>query len=94
MQNKIAVSLLLVLIILGSTAAIAANDVDINWSVVAGGGGRATAGILSLDNTVGQAAIGLASNGSTQLCAGFWCMQEAPRSVSVYLPLLLHRSTH
>lgn len=92
MRSKITVGLVLVLIVLGSTTVIAANGADIGWSVLAGGGGRVAAGILTLDNTAGQALAGLASSGTTQLCAGFWCQGETPRAV--YLPLLLHRSAH
>lgn len=92
MRNKIAFGLALALVLLWGAGAMAAGGVGIDWDVLAGGGGRVTAGTYSLDNTVGQANVGLASGGPSELCAGFWCLQRV--TVAVYLPLILHRSTH
>jgi hypothetical protein len=94
MQTKIALVLALALIVLWSVGAMAAGGIGIDWNVLAGGGGHISAAAYALDNTAGQAAVGVVSSGSTLLCAGFWCMEEAPRSVPVYLPLLLRRSAH
>lgn len=87
MKKLALVSLMIAMATFAGVAAGAANGVDIGWSVLAGGGGRAGSGTLSLDNTAGQAAAGLASGGTTQLCTGFWCQNQARQAV--YLPLLL-----
>lgn len=91
MRHKTAGYLMILVILLGSATAMAANGVGIDWSVIGAGGGRVLAGSLSLDHTSGQAVAGAASSGITQLCSGFWCQPETP--YTVYLPLL-HRTTH
>ena len=54
--------------------------------VIGGGGGHAAAAPYTLDATVGQAVIGTVSNGSEELCAGFWCgLGPQP----IYLPIAL-----
>ena len=89
MRSKIAFSMVLALAVLAALGVMAGGGVDIDWNVLAGGGGRVTAGSYSLDNTVGQATTGLASSGSPGLCAGFWCREEV--NYRVYLPLVLIR---
>ncbi len=81
-------ALALVLTVLCSAGVVVAGGgPDIGWNVLADGGGRVTAGAYTLDNTIGQAVAGIASGGSSELCAGFWCMGGGNHRV--YLPLVL-----
>ena len=83
-------SLALVLTVLCGAGVIeAGGGPDIGWNVLAGGGGRVTAGAYTLDNTVGQAVVGIASGGSSELCVGFWCMGGGNHRL--YLPLVLQQ---
>ena len=45
---------------------------QINWWVVASGGGTSTVGTYVLGSTIGQTAVGTSSVGSYQLHSGFW----------------------
>jgi len=59
-------SLLLVGVIL------AANNASIDRAVIGAGGGRDTAGNLSLDSTQGQWVVGSDTAGTSELSSGFW----------------------
>ncbi len=87
MRNKIAFGLALALVILWGATVMAAGGIDTDWNVLASGGGRVTMATYTLDNTVGQAVVGIGSSGTTQICTGFWCHNQARQAV--YLPLLL-----
>lgn len=83
-------ALALVLAILcGAEVIMAGGGPDIGWNVLAGGGGRVTGGVYTLDNTVGQAIVGIASGGTPELCAGFWCTGGG--NSRLYLPLVLRQ---
>ena len=61
----------------------------ISRTVIGGGGGHAAAAPFTLDATVGQAVVGIVTNGSERLCAGFWCgLGGQP----VYLPVAMRGS--
>ncbi len=70
---------LVVSLLLTGVAAAAANGPSIDWWTIGGGGGS--------DTTVGQAVVGADSNGTHDLCAGFWCGAEA--AYRIYLPMVL-----
>jgi hypothetical protein len=61
---------------------------DLSWHVVAGGGGYVQAGDYTLGGTAGQPAAGRVQNGNYDLCAGFWCLEQARVGYGVYLPLV------
>ncbi len=93
MRNKCASGVLAFALIAlcGVRVIVAGGDPDIGWNVLASGGGRVTAGAYTLDNTVGQADVSIASGGSSELCSGFWCMGAGNEegSYRLYLPLVL-----
>ncbi len=62
---------------------------DVEWSVIGGGGGRSSAGVFRMEGTIGQAIVGNVAVAPYGLCAGFWC---APDNEAIYLPLVLHSS--
>jgi hypothetical protein len=45
---------------------------EINWSVLASGGGQVTLGSMKLGSTIGQTVTGAVSLGSGRLISGFW----------------------
>lgn len=84
--------MLLVLLLLFTGVALA-DGPELNWNVVAGGGGSASDGLYSLGATVGQGATGVAEDGLYTLQAGFWhtWMAFAPpqEGYTIYLPIVL-----
>ena len=56
-----------------STAAQSGGTFTITKSVIAGGGGRATGGVFTVDGTIGQSLAGTQSTGANfTLISGFW----------------------
>jgi hypothetical protein len=74
-------------LLLISAAQAAPNAPSIDWWVIGGGGGSDTTGGTTLSGTVGQAVVGTDSNGTQELCTGFWC--GATAEYKVYLPMVL-----
>jgi hypothetical protein len=66
---------------------LASGSYSINWWVIAGGGGDAEAGNYSLDFTIGQPIVGVATDTGYELCSGFWC--GAVVEYKIYLPIVL-----
>jgi hypothetical protein len=88
MSRKTVFCLTLMLIIFGVVGVILANgDFDIDWNVMAGGGGYVSSGAFVLDNTVGQATIGQVSEENASLCAGYWCLEAILHRL--HLPIVL-----
>lgn len=88
MRGKVGFGLALVVAVLCIAGVIVAyGNGDISWNVMAGGGGTVTEGHISLDNTIGQVLTGLSSDGSLELCTGFWCVEVIGRRV--YLPMVV-----
>ena len=71
------------------TGIVLANGVTttIDRHVIAGGGGHAETGNYTLDATIGQPVVGVASAGNEELCAGFWCGTAV--AYKIYLPLVM-----
>ncbi len=80
--------LLIGLLLLLSSTALAAGAPALDWYVSGGAGGHAAAGSLSLDHTLGQAGIGEYWAAGSNLCSGFWC--GITGDGSTYLPLVVH----
>jgi len=54
----------------------------INWSKIAGGGGRSTGGVFSVSGTIGQAeAGGPLTNGQYSVTGGFWGLPQAVQTL-------------
>lgn len=62
---------LLAALLFGSWA-LAADGITLGRYVVAGGGGRVSAGAFTLSGSAGQPVAGPVTAGSAQLSAGFW----------------------
>lgn len=62
----------LIVLLVGS-AVLAVGTPAVDWWVIGGGGGHTEAGIYTLDATIGQAAVGVGTDGGYELCSGFWC---------------------
>jgi hypothetical protein len=74
-------------LLLMSAAQAAPNAPNIDWWVIGGGGGSDTASGTTLSGTIGQVIAGTDSDGTQELCAGFWC--GAAAEYKIYLPLIL-----
>ncbi len=81
----------LCLVLVGATWARAAQGYTLTQWVIGGGGAHLEQGIYTLDNTLGQPVVGRYSQGSTSLCAGFWCRES--RFYFLYIPLVLRNSS-
>ena len=87
MRTKIVFTAVILLLLIGTGVALAANGYTISRHVIGGGGGRVTQGIYTLDYTLGQAVVGTAGDTSSALCAGYWCGMGMEHKI--YLPLVL-----
>ena len=81
----------------GKPKVIAQDSVAaVNWWVIAGGGGPASSGTVTLNGTIGQPVTHASASGDGQrtLGAGYWpslwAVPVAPGSNHVYLPLVVH----
>jgi len=68
---KGALIVLLLLPFLGASSLLA-DDYDISWSTIDGGGGTSTGGNYSLSGTIGQPDAGTMTGGDYALAGGFW----------------------
>jgi len=84
--TALAVALLCCLLVAG--VAWANGTPSINWWVIGGGGGHAEAGIYTLDATIGQPVVGVATDTGYELCSGFWCGVVAVE-YKIYLPIIM-----
>ena len=82
---SIVLTLAVLLAVTGVMAAQATPGSLIDWFAVAGGGGSASGGNITLESTVGQPIVGLSEGGSVSLGAGYWV---AGQPAQIYLPLL------
>lgn len=82
----IVITFLAVLISLVVTPVLAAGTKEINWYVIAGGGGPAESGNYTLNSTIGQPFVGMYTANDYDLCSGFWCMTL--QWVKIFLPII------
>jgi len=91
MKRRPVFTLILVLVLLVSGVALAADPYDLSWWTVDGGGGTSSGNGYTLNGTIGQPDAGtLASGGGYTLAGGFWHGGVAafPENM-VYMPLLV-----
>ena len=89
-MKRTVILLALVAFLLLTGVALANGTPIIDWWVIGGGGGHAEAGIYTLDATIGQAVAGVATDGGSELCTGFWCgTAVAAVEYNIYLPLIV-----
>ncbi|TKJ30054.1 MAG: hypothetical protein CEE40_06545 [Chloroflexi bacterium B3_Chlor] len=74
-------------IVVGVAVAQVSANYDLSWHVIGGGGTRSTSANYVAMGTIGQAAVGMISGASHEVCAGFWC--GAGEKCRIYLPLML-----
>ncbi len=80
--------LILAVLLLLASAALAQGNHDLAWRVIAGGSGRMASAGHTLMGTAGQPFGGTMSlSSSPALCSGFWC--GAIAQYHVYLPLTI-----
>jgi hypothetical protein len=87
MKKKVVMLVLLLATLVLTSLALASGSYSINWWVIGGGGGRAESGNYSLDFTIGQPVVGVATDTGYELCSGFWC--GAVVEYKIYLPIVL-----
>lgn len=84
-QEFVALTLGLVLL-LAAPGSVSAGGPDIPWWVIAGGGGSANGGTVTLFDTLGQPVIGPAAGssagGTVELDAGYWQRLYGPAAVT------------
>lgn len=85
MKRTLAAVVLLGILVTAGVAS-AAGALSMSRGVIAGGGGKTSAGDYTLSATIGQPITGRAVVGSTDLCAGFWC---GLARYDLFLPLIL-----
>jgi hypothetical protein len=81
--------ILLALLVGGVAWALSPAASDIDWRVFSGGGAPASSssGVVSVNSSLGQTAIGLSSSSSYNLSSGYWYSSGATFSY-VYLPFV------
>ncbi|NOX63100.1 MAG: hypothetical protein GXP42_14335 [Chloroflexi bacterium] len=75
MKKLILLSLML-LLLSGTAMLVYAVSTTIDWDVVTSGGGRVSAGDITINDAIGQPVVGLAQNGDVEICSGFGCGGE------------------
>jgi len=91
MKRRLVFTIVLVLILFASGAALAAGSYDLSWWTVDGGGGSSSGNGYTLNGTLGQPEAGtLASGGEYTLAGGFWHGGAAVTAeMNVYLPVMV-----
>lgn len=87
-RQIVLVALLVTVLLVGASLAVAAVDsgYSLDWFTVDGGGGTSSGGSYSVSGTVGQPDAGALSGGSYTLQGGFW--GGAAASYRLYLPVI------
>ena len=82
--------LLLGLLVAGVVWAGSSDGIAVNWSVLSSGGApaKSSSGLVALNGTLGQTAIGSSAATHGSLGAGFW-YGLGERRYTVHLPLVL-----
>jgi hypothetical protein len=88
MKRRIVFTLALILVLLGTGAALAAGGYDLSRWTVAGGGGASSGTGYSLSGGAGQPAAGELSGTGFHLSSGFWVGGGLTGS-GLYLPLII-----
>ena len=66
------------LVAMGSSNAVRAQNYSIDWYKISGGGGTSTGGVFQVSGTIGQPDAGAAmSGGSYSVTGGFWSLFAA-----------------
>lgn len=89
-KMRLWLSLIFVLVTLGSTAAAMAGSggpYEVTWSTIDGGGGSSMGGGYRLEGTAGQADFGAMVGGEYRLEGGFW--GGGAVGYRVYLPVVM-----
>lgn len=91
MKRRLVFTLMLVLVLFASGAALAAGSYTLSWWTVDSGGGSSSGYGYTLNGTLGQPDAGtLASGGGYALAGGFWHGGAAASAeIKVYLPLVV-----
>lgn len=92
MKLKIVMLLFLVVMLtIGGAAYAFANDFNVVWWTVDGGGGTSRGGDYEISGTIGQPDVSeLMSGGDYTVVGGFWDGALAPPSLNlVYFPLVV-----
>ncbi len=86
--GRILFSLLVLTLFGGTVLAQTGDGFDLTWNVIGGGGGGGpmTGSGFFVDSTLGQTAIGPATQGDWWLGQGYW--YGTPSAFGVYLPLV------
>jgi hypothetical protein len=90
MSRRLVFTVVLVLALFVSSAALAADSYNLHWWTVDSGGGSSSGNGYILSGTLGQPDAGtLSSGGGYTLASGFWHGgAAAPVEMRVYLPLV------
>jgi hypothetical protein len=94
MKTHIKILILTALLLVGvaitaSAASNASSSYQINWDVIAGGGGPSTSSSYAVNATIGQPVVGPADGVSKSIGAGYWYHTLWELVVQIFLPLVL-----
>jgi hypothetical protein len=84
----LALLLLLTILLAGVVWAGSSDGTAVDWSVLSGGGAPAGGGVVTLNGTLGQTAIGPGASTHANLGAGFW-YGLGEGGYRLYLPVVL-----
>ena len=88
----LALSLVLLMLLAGIAWAGSADGRAVNWHVLSGGGAPVTGGVVTLNGTLGQTAIGSSSGTGAAVGAGFW-YGLGEGVYEIYLPVVVRNES-
>jgi hypothetical protein len=86
MKRRFAQLVILAALLVGSLVLARAQNYDISWFKIAGGGGASTGGVYTVSGTIGQPDAGHLAGGNYTIDGGFWGIIAAVQTVGA--PLL------
>jgi hypothetical protein len=90
-KTMIVLGLAALLLLIGVTAAMAANGYRLDWftPLTSSGGGAAHSTHYAVNFTVGQSAIGASAGRNFGSYLGYWCERVVALAYRTFLPVLL-----
>jgi len=81
----ISLAVLILIMVIGASAATLSSTFDIDWWVFSGGGAPSSGDGIELNGSIGQSVIGMSESENYELDHGYWLRGE----YKIFLPLIL-----